>query len=45
MPHLSTEEILDLIYNQWKFKLTEEERESYKKLAKEAELSYLQQVE
>ena len=45
MPHLSSAEIADLIYHQWKFKLTDAERQEFVKLAKDTQLKYSQQIE
>lgn len=44
MPHLSTREITDYIYQEWKFKLSKEEREAVKEQAMKANGEYMQIV-
>ena len=45
MIHLSQREISDLIYQKWRFKLTQEEKNQYDDIAKEQQAKYLEEVE
>lgn len=42
---MTAKEISDLIYHQWKIKLSKEERETYIAMAKDAEQKYSNEIE
>ena len=45
MPHLTHLEISDLIYYQWKFGISEADKDEYFKKFRETQLKYLEETE